>query len=209
MRVVYLDKGERIEVPTVVCLGFFDGVHRGHAALIARARTVADEKRLSVCVHTFDTMPVRTLRPDAQVRELTPLGEKATLLGALGVDIVAVSTFSTEIMRMPARTFFDEILLGQLKARHIVAGFHHHFGYRGEGDAKLLEQLSLQAGIGCDIIAPVTLDSGELISSTAIRQAVGSGDYDLAARMLGRPWQGDVRTISEGRGQRGENPSFR
>lgn len=174
--------------PTVVCLGFFDGVHIGHIKLIERAREVAQERALSVCVHTFSQMPVRVLSPDLDVLELTPLRQKADLLDALGVEIVAVSDFDQAMAHMHAEDFFFHILLEKLHTEHIVAGFHHRFGYRGEADTRVLASYCEQYGIGLDIIEPVTLTDGALVSSTAIRQLLLSGDYATAEAMLGRPY---------------------
>lgn len=188
MKRLFLNDAERADRPTVVCLGFFDGVHRGHARLVERALEIAAEKDLAVCVHTFDQMPVRVLQPEANVLELTPLEEKASLLAALGVDILAVSRFDHETMHQSAGEFFHHVLLEALQARHIVAGFHHRFGYHGEGDTATLYALSEKTGTGLDVIAPVTLENGELISSTAIRTALAQGNTDKAQSMLGRTW---------------------
>ncbi|MDL2319232.1 hypothetical protein LJC74_09225 [Eubacteriales bacterium OttesenSCG-928-A19] len=190
MRLLRLGQDLPLKEKTVVCLGFFDGVHIGHRELIERAVSIGAHNRLKVCVHTFDTMPVRVINPDADVLELTPLAEKALLLEALGVDILAVSAFDGEVMHMRAKAFFHDILLEKLSARHIVAGFHHRFGYRGEGDVAMLADMCSQAGIGLDVVQPVTLPGGELISSTAIRQAIRAGDIARAERMLGRSWRG-------------------
>ena len=188
MMTVLLDAGGSMSAPTVVCLGFFDGVHLGHASLIKRAREIAQHEDLSVCVHTFDAMPARVLSPGADILELTPRDKKAALLEGLGVDILAVSHFDAGTSQMRAQDIFDHTLLLQLCARHVVAGFHHRFGCRGEADVERLRAFCERAGIGLDIIAPVTLDTGELISSTAIRTALRAGDAKLASRMLGWRW---------------------
>lgn len=190
MRRLYLDDVPSTGEETVVCLGLFDGVHIGHRMLIERAISIGKRDRLKVCVHTFDTMPARVISPEADILELTPLEEKAELLSMLGVDIMAVSAFDGAVRHMRAKAFFEEILVEKLCARHVVAGFHHRFGYRGEGDTALLAELCAEAGIGLDIIQPVTLPEGELISSTAIRQAIREGDIARAKRMLGREWRG-------------------
>lgn len=187
MKTIYVDKIKSLDKPTVVCLGFFDGVHIGHASLIARAKAISARTDAGVCVHTFDQMPARALNPGADILELTPLAEKAALLEMLGVDVLAVSRFA-DTVHMRAADFFRSILLDKLLATHIVAGFHHHFGYRGEADVKWLKSFCAQAGVGLDIIEPITLAGGELVSSTAIRQAVQSGDYAKASLMLGRPY---------------------
>lgn len=176
---------DRLDRDTVVCLGFFDGVHMGHARLVARAANIGRRQGLAVCVHTFDQMPARVLNPTADIDELTPLARKAELLAALGVDILAVSAFC-DTVNLPPEVFFAEILQGKLRARHIVCGFDHRFGHRGAGDVALLGRLCAKAGIGLDVIDPVTLSDGALISSTAIREAIRAGDAARVARMLGR-----------------------
>lgn len=184
MKVLYLDRGDVMTSPTAVCLGFFDGVHIGHVQLIRRAQVIAREKGLLSCVHTFDEMPARVVHPSEEIMELTPLPQKLARLEGMRVDAVAISHFRST-MRMPAEVFFEEVLVRKLDARHIVAGFHHRFGHEGKGDVRLLQSLCAGHGIGLDIIAPVRLADGTLISSTAIRAALTSGDGPLAARMLG------------------------
>lgn len=188
MRRIYMEEAFTPSKRTVVCLGFFDGVHIGHIRLVKRAIEVARIEDLLVCVHTFAQMPQRVLRPNEQVLELTPLDEKEALLASVGVDVLAVSQFTEEMMRMHARDFFDAILLGTLKAKHIVIGFHHRFGYRGEMDAKGLSQLCANARIGLSVIEPVTLADGSLVSSSAIRSLLRKGDREKAEQMLGRAY---------------------
>lgn len=191
MKTVYIEQGTSLDEQTVVCLGFFDGVHLGHKRLVEQAITIRHEKRLKVCVHTFDRMPAQVLQPALALRELTPLSQKRPLLAALGVDILAVSPFTAQVMRMRAQAFFNEILLDALCARHIVCGFHHRFGYRGEADVNALAAMCERAGIGLSVIPPVTLPGGELISATAIREALRLGDLERAERMLGRPYRAE------------------
>lgn len=185
MRIVYTDEALSGGHPTVVCLGFFDGVHIGHAELIRQGVEIAQAQGFDTCVHTFDEMPARILKPEEPVQELTPLPRKAELLAALGVKLLAVSAFE-KARHMRAADFFQDTLLDRLKARHIVSGFDHRFGYRGEGDVAMLRQLCDAAGIGLSVITPVKTAEGELVSSTAIRGALAAGDFALAERMLGR-----------------------
>ncbi len=177
-----------LERPSVVCLGLFDGVHIGHQALIGKAREVAAENGYQVLVHTFDHMPINIIRPERRILELTPLPEKAALLSSFGTEIVAVSRFDDAMMHMHAGAFFHDLLVGTLRARHIVAGFHHHFGFHGEGDVQVLESLCRQANVGLSVISPVCLPGGELVSSTAIRRHLQAGNLQAAEAMLGRPW---------------------
>lgn len=189
MTVLDLGAGDSAPGPTVVCLGFFDGVHRGHAQLVKRAAQIARQQGVLACVHTFSRMPARVLQPQRDILELTPLAEKQALLASMGVEVLAVSPFDEATRTMSARRFFDEILVDRLHARHIVAGFHHHFGARGEGDTDTLRALCRAAEVNLDVVPPVTLEDGELISSTAIRNAIREGDFDKASRMLGREWK--------------------
>lgn len=183
-----------VEVPftlpkqTVVCLGFFDGVHIGHVRLIEEAKAVATAKGYHVCVHTFAQMPQRVLRPNQKVLELTPLDEKEALLQAAGADVLAVSQFTETMMRMRAKDFFYAILINKLRAKHIVIGFHHRFGYLGEMDAKGLAALCAEAGIGLSVLEPVMLADGSLVSSSTIRSLLLEGDYVKAELMLGREY---------------------
>lgn len=195
MTIVELDKAFRSKKQTVVCLGLFDGVHIGHQALVTRARGIANEKRLMVCAHTFDEMPARVLRPGVDILELTPLPEKAALLAALGVDTVAVSPFDGTMMRMRAEDFFFAILLTKLRAEHLVIGVDHRFGFRAQGGAETLRGLCAKAGVGLDIVPPVTLANGEAVSSTAIRGHLRAGDTAAAEAMLGRPWRRNLDNI--------------
>ncbi len=191
MKLLYLNEHGRMTEPTVVCLGFFDGVHLGHLRLIQAAQDISAQSGLIPCVHTFDQMPARVMRPDAATLELTPLPEKTSLLEGLGIAVLAVSRFDEAMMHMHAADFFRDVLLDALMARHIVAGFHHRFGFRGEAGTDELADLCRAAGVKLTVIPPVTLPDGELISSTAIRRAIAAGDLDAAERMLGRPYHAD------------------
>lgn len=175
----------RLERPSVVCIGFFDGVHIGHARLVETAVMIARDEGLVPVVHTFDVMPARLLHPEACPEELTPLPEKARLLETLGAEIVAVSAFA-EAMRRPGAEFFEQVLVGKLRARHIVAGFDHRFGYRGDTDVKALGALCANACVGLSVVEAVRLGSGELVSSTAIREKLARGEIAAAEAMLGR-----------------------
>lgn len=166
--------------PCVVCLGFFDGVHRGHLKLIEAARQAADREGLRVCVHTFDRAP------GAKDFPLTTLEERKRLLLDAGADQVWVSEFDDRMRRMSGEEFFQRIVLEKLNARRVVCGDDHRFGYRGACGVSELQQMCGQAGIPLTVVPPVTLENGERISSTAVRRAIAGGDVALAERMLGR-----------------------
>jgi len=182
-----LDDRQTPQDKTVVCIGFFDGVHLGHARLIETARDVARQLGLQVVVHTFSEMPANVLRPDDSIEEITNLCEKAALLGSFGVELVAVSRFDLAMARMRAADFFQQIIIEQLRAAHVVAGFDHRFGFRSEADTAVLARLCAASRVGLSIVPPVCTARGVLISSSAIRQAIRAGDLALAEEMLGRP----------------------
>lgn len=167
--------------PGVVCLGFFDGVHRGHLALLRAARETADQKGWRVCVHTFDRAP------GDKGFELTALEEREALLRSAGADQIAVSAFDDRLRRMSGEEFFQKIVVEKLKAGHVVCGDDHRFGYRGGWGVKELRKMCADAGIGLTVVPPVLLKDGSRISSTAIRRALREEKWDLAEEMLGRP----------------------
>ena len=176
---------------TVVCLGFFDGVHRGHLALLAAAKKAAREAGLPVCVHTFDRAP------GGKGPALTTLEERERLLRAAGADQVAVSPFDERTRTMSGDEFFERVVLGRLHAAHVVCGDDHRFGYRGAWGVNELSALCERAGVGLTVVPPVTLPDGRRISSTAIRAALLKGDWALAAEMLGRPVPEEMKRESE------------
>lgn len=173
--------------PSVVCLGVFDGVHLGHARLIQTALNIAKEKNLMPIVHTYDPLPGQVLTPERGITELTTLQERLHLMEALGAKTTAVSQFDRELSRMGGADFFHQILVKELKAKHIVAGFNHRFGFRADTGIEELRRLCEAEGIGLDVIEPVLTREGSLVSSTAIRAALLLGDLELAEEMLGRP----------------------
>ena len=171
--------GER-RVPCVVCLGYFDGVHRGHLALLSAARREADRRGCPVVVHTFDCAP------GSKGPQLTTLEEREQLLLAAGADRVAVSHFDEEMRHMPGDVFFRDVVVERLNACHVVCGDDHRFGYLGGWGVEELRALCESFGVGLTVVPPVTLENGQRVSSTAIRAALARGDARAAEEMLGR-----------------------
>ena len=171
---------ERKAAPCVVCLGFFDGVHLAHQALLRAARAEGERMGLPVCVHTFDHAP------GDKDFELTTLPEREALLKHYGADSVSVSIFNEEMRHMRGDVFFQDVILNRLNARHVVCGDDHRFGYKGAWGVKELQALCDEAGVGLTVVPQVSLPDGQRVSSTAIRQAIRDGNTDLAEKMLGR-----------------------
>ncbi|MBR3017335.1 MAG: adenylyltransferase/cytidyltransferase family protein [Clostridia bacterium] len=171
---------QKQHVPCVVCLGFFDGVHLAHQALLRAARQEGKRLNLPVCAHTFDHAP------GTKGFELTTLPERKALLRQYGADMVSVSEFNDETRRMRGDDFFRGVVLGRLNAHHVVCGDDHRFGYMGGWGVEELRALCHEAGIGLTVVPQVSLPDGQRISSTAIRRAIQEGNTALAERMLGR-----------------------
>lgn len=180
-----LDECPAFETETAVCLGMFDGVHLGHRRLIEETCRSAKEKHLLPCAFTFDIPPASVLRPDKTIRLLTNITEKSSIMHSLGLSHVVYTHFDESVSQLPAKVFFESILVNKLRAKHIVVGFHYHFGKKAEGDTRMLQELCTLHGIGLTVVPPVTTPQGDLISSTAIRTALNSGHQDLADVMLG------------------------
>ena len=186
MRVI--DTGETLtRLPgSAVCLGYFDGVHRGHMALIEAARDIAQREGLLVCVHALDRSPAQVLHPEWAIPQLTSPEAKIRLFENAGIDVLAITPFDDRVRHMPGRVFFEEILLGKLNAKAIIVGDDHRFGYRGDTGSVELTRLCAKAGVALTVVPRVKLGDGTVISSTAIRTALEQGDLQRAQEMLGR-----------------------
>jgi riboflavin kinase/FMN adenylyltransferase len=179
----------------VVALGNFDGVHRGHQALIAKAKNIAAERQLPLAVIVFEPYPQEFFRPAAEPFRLTSFRAKARLLSELGAEFLIVLHFDAELAAMLAQDFVMGILAGDLGIRHLVVGEDFRFGKGRGGDAAVLSYMGEMEGFGVTIFPPLA-DGAELkISSTRIRDALKRGRPDEAARLLGHSWsvEGHVR----------------
>lgn len=173
-----------MEEKTIYALGFFDGVHLGHQALLAECRRMADSLGCKAGVVTF------LGHPDALVAGITmPLintpADRARLLRHYGMDVLVELPFDKALMSMHYLTFF-RLLLKNYGAAGLVCGHDFRFGARGEGDAEKLAAACAEAGIGCTVVPEQKLE-GVTVSSTHIRQLLEQGDVETAARFLGHP----------------------
>ena len=165
---------------TVIALGFFDGVHRGHGALLRRTAEVACRLDATPAAFTFD-------RPPKEVVTGTPVPlinspqERQELMERLyGIRQVIMAPFDHAMMTMPWQDFITELLVKRYGAVHLVAGHDYHFGYKNAGNPQLLQEKCRQLGLSCDIIPKVEYD-GVTVSSTYIRQLVKAGQLERAA----------------------------
>ena len=168
----------------VIALGFFDGVHLGHAALLRLTRRRADEMGIPAAVLTFDTHP-DTLVYHQPVPLINTLEDRTYLLKEkFSMDEVILAHFDRAMMEMPWEAFVEDYLLGELGAKHVVCGHDFSFGYRGQGTPDKLRRLCAQRGVGVNVVDKVSL-GGITVSSTHIRQLIRQGDMEAAAQMLG------------------------
>ena len=168
----------------VIALGFFDGVHLGHAALLRLTRRRADEMGIPAAVLTFDTHP-DTLVYHQPVPLINTLEDRKYLIEEkFSMDEVILAHFDRAMMEMPWEAFVEDYLLGELGAKHVVCGHDFSFGYRGQGTPDKLRRLCAQRGVGVNVVDKVSL-GGITVSSTHIRQLIRQGDMEAAAQMLG------------------------
>jgi riboflavin kinase/FMN adenylyltransferase len=169
-----------------VAIGNFDGVHRGHAHLLARLRARAQDAGVPALALTFDPPPVAVLRPDAAPAPLTWLDRRLTLMKAAGADEVGIFRTGPWLLGLTAREFFDRVILNQLGAKGMVEGPTFGFGRDRGGDAEILRGWCAEAGLDFEVATPTEID-GQIVSSTRIRKALAEGEVGVAARLLGRP----------------------
>jgi len=169
-----------------VALGNFDGVHRGHAHLVAAARAALPAARLAVL--TFEPHPRELFRPDDPAFHLTLPAARARLLAELGVDVIYQLPFDAAFSEMSADGFIDDVLATALGARHLVCGPDFAFGNRRGGTVGMLAARAEMLGIGLSAV-PTLADAAGPISSSRIRRALQDGYPERAAEMLGRHWE--------------------
>lgn len=186
---------------TVVTVGTFDGVHRGHWTVLQEIRDrAAATGRRSVLV-TFDPHPLRILRPEHSPPLLTTPVEKKEILAESGLDWAVFLSFTEALSRYEPRRFVEEILVDRLGVEELVIGYDHGFGRDRSGDAETLRCIGRELGFDVDVVPPVAVE-GDPVSSSRIRNAVAEGRMDEARQCLGRPYSlRGVVVRGDGRGR--------
>lgn len=169
---------------SVACIGAFDGLHLGHRALVRHTVARARELDADAVAVSFEPLPREFFARDHKPPRLMLPRTKFEGLRGLGADGVGLLRFDAKLAAMPAQDFVRELLVERLGVREVWVGPGFRFGHGRAGDLALLERMGEGAGFAAHEIAPVSLD-GERVSSTRIREALGAGDFDLAARLLG------------------------
>ena len=173
---------------TVLTVGTFDGVHRGHQDVLARLAARARVAGLRSVLVTFDPHPLEVVNPAAAPPLLTPGREKLEALAEIGLDYVAVLPFTRALAAYDAEQFVDLVLRDRLRMRELMIGHDHGFGRGRAGDVEVLQALGARRGFRVEVIPPVSVGDGRPVSSTGIRRAVAGGDLERAAHGLGRQY---------------------
>src|SRR6185369_6911319 len=168
-------------------IGNFDGVHRGHRALIERVTAKARELELVSCVLTFEPHPREFFDPRAAPARLTRLRDKLELIEAAGVERVHVARFDRRFASLSPERFVDDVLVSGLATRWLLVGRDFRFGARRAGDFAALAAAGARHGFEVDSMADV-LSDGARVSSSAVRAALAAGEFDAAERLLGHPY---------------------
>ena len=174
--------------PAVVCLGVFDGVHRGHRALINRARGIADGLGIGLAVMTFDPHPLAVLRPEAAPKMLAAIDERKDRLLAAGADVVHVLDFTEATSRMTPRDFVERVVVNQLNAQAVVVGKNFWFGHEASGDVQVLTNLGTEYGFEVTSVE-IAGEGSTQWSSTNVRRLIAAGEVAQAAGILERDYR--------------------
>ncbi len=176
-------------------MGNFDGLHRGHAALIGQARDRARAADVPAAVLTFEPHPRSVFVPEGEPFRLTPFRVKEREIARLGVDLLFVQHFDLTFAKKSAESFVEEVLVGAIGVTHIVVGHDCTFGNRRRGTPEMLREAGAEHGFGLTVIEPVCGPDSAVYSSTHIRELLKSGEPGEAAAQLGRFWEIDGRVM--------------
>ena len=177
----------------VAAIGNFDGVHRGHRALIAEAKAQADARGAPLAVLSFEPHPQEYFRPSPESFRLTPLRTKARLLADLGVDALFALTFDGDMARRSPDDFVQNVLVAGLGISGVVVGDDFEFGQKRAGNLTTLSDMGKTEGFTVTAFDTVTASGDEKISSTLIRQLLKQAKPEEAARLLGHAWAVEAR----------------
>ena len=172
----------------VATIGNFDGVHRGHACLLERTKARAAELGAPSCVVTFEPHSKEFFAPQKAPARLTDLRGKVEALKDSGVDCIVVLRFDRNLASLEPDAFIDRVLVRGMGVSHVVVGHDFAFGKGAKGGIDDLRRMGEQAGFGAEEVAELRGTDGEVVGSTAIREALAAGDLGAAERLLGRPY---------------------
>lgn len=187
---------------TVVTVGTFDGVHRGHLDVLTRLVARAGAAGMPSVLVSFDPHPLEIVNPNAAPPLLTSLDEKLEVIAETGIDYFAVVPFTHVLAAYSAEDFVEHILRRRFRMRELLIGHDHGFGHHRAGNVSVLRALGAISGFRVDVVDAVSVADGQHVSSTLIRRAVAGGDLARAAEALGRPYSvGGTVVHGQGRGR--------
>jgi riboflavin kinase/FMN adenylyltransferase len=187
--------------PSVVTVGFFDGVHLGHQAVLSRTVACASERGIGSVAITFDRHPREILTPGNEPRLLTTVERKASLIEHSGIDVLVVLAFTSEFSRIPAEDFVRDVLVRGVHASHAVMGENFTFGFKAAGTIGTLPAMGAPYGLTAEGVALVQT-AGRTVSSSSVREALSDGDLSWPGEALGRRFVLDGEVVSgHGRGK--------
>ena len=192
---------------SIITVGTFDGVHRGHQDVLARLAKRARSRSLPSVLVTFDPHPLEVVNPQAAPALLTVADEKLEVIAESGVDYVVVIPFTVAFSHLSAEAFVTEVLRARYGMSELLIGHDHGFGRGRSGDIEMLQLLGARLGFAVDVVPPVESSDGRSVSSTFIRRAIAGGDLSRAAQGLGRPYSVSGRVVHGA--QRGRELGFR
>jgi len=199
---IYTPKDFPLKFNTVVCIGSFDGIHKGHAVLFKETISLAKKLNSTPVVLSFDPHPRLVLFPDKSFKLLTTLEEKVKLIKLHGLNHLILLPFTPSLAKVSPEVFVEEYLIDSLKVKGVVVGFNFRFGVNRKGDVKYLEHLGEKYGFTVKAVDPVVIDD-TVVSSTMIRQFLSIGDVERANEFLGHPYLISGKVIKgAGRGRK-------
>lgn len=191
---------------TVITVGTFDGVHRGHRDVIERLVRRSRHLKIPSVLLTFEPHPLEIVNPAAAPLLLTTHDERLEVLAETGIDYLAVLPFTAELAAYSAENFVELILRRCFRLQELLIGYDHGFGRQRAGNVDVLRTLGERDGFKVEVVDPVSTPDGRSVSSTSIRRAIAGGDLEKAAEALGRPYSVSGRVV-EG-SQRGRSIGF-
>lgn len=187
--------------PSVVTIGFFDGVHLGHRSLLSATVEAARERGSRSVAVTFDRHPREILTPGQEPRLLTTIERKASLIADCGIDVLVVLEFTESFSTIVAEDFVRDVLIDGIHAVHVRVGPDFNFGHRAAGSIATIREVGEPLGLTADEVAPFTLED-RVVSSSSIRAALSDGDLAWPRTALGRSYVVDGEVVSgAGRGK--------
>lgn len=181
---INLNKNKTYAFPIVACIGYFDGLHRGHQALINKTKELAKKYNCDTAIFTFEPDPVQVITGNTNIQHIMPMNIRINYIAELGIENIFILDFTKEMCELPPNDFIKEVL-GRCNLKALVCGFDFHYGYHGEGNPETLKENAPFEVITMDEV----IDEGEKVSSTRIIKTIKKGNVKEAERLLGFPYE--------------------